>query len=182
MTYLYLAQKFWRECIIAVLVFLLLICLFLLNSKTGKLEQAEAKCTAQIQKIELKQQGDLITAQGKVREAEQKAAWKVSEIESKLHEQNTKASADQAKLLNDVRSGTVSLRDRFTCPNTTDSGNSVPTVTASASIDNATEKRGLQREDAEFLVQLAGQADEVTRQLSACQAMLVQERSNEKAL
>lgn len=96
MTFLLLALKFWRECIIAVLAFLLLICLFLLNSNTGKLEQAESKCTAQIQKIELKQQGDLITAQGKVREAEQKAVRQVSEIERKLHEQNTKSSADQA--------------------------------------------------------------------------------------
>lgn len=65
MTYLYLAQKFWRECIIAVLAFLLLICLFLLNSKTGKLEQAEAKCTAQIQKIELAQQTALNQANEK---------------------------------------------------------------------------------------------------------------------
>lgn len=180
MTYLYLAQKFWRECIIVVLVFLLLICLFLLNSKTGKLEQADAKCTAQIQKIELKKQDDLITAQGKVREAEQKAARKVSEIESKLHEQNTKASADQAKLLNDVRSGTVSLRDRFTCPATQSIG--VPKTTTSTSGDHGAEKRGLQREDAEFLVSESERADEVVRQLTACQAMLVQERSNEEAL
>ena len=65
MTYLYLAQKFWRECIITILVFLLLICLLLLNSKTGKLEQAEAKCTAQIQKIELAQQTALNQANEK---------------------------------------------------------------------------------------------------------------------
>lgn len=65
MTYLYLAQKFWRECIITILVFLLLICLFLLNSKTSKLEQAEAKCTAQIQKIELAQQTALKQANEK---------------------------------------------------------------------------------------------------------------------
>ena len=69
MTYLYLAQKFWRECIIAVLAFLLLICLLLLNSKTGKLEQAEAKCTAQIQKIELAQQTALNQANDKANQA-----------------------------------------------------------------------------------------------------------------
>ena len=65
MTYLYLAQKFWRECIITILAFLLLICLFLLNSKTGKLEQAEANCKAQIQKIELAQQTALKQANDK---------------------------------------------------------------------------------------------------------------------
>ena len=55
MTFLYLALKFWKEVVMAILTFLLLICLFLLNSKTNKLEQADAKCTAQIQKIELVQ-------------------------------------------------------------------------------------------------------------------------------
>ena len=65
MTYLYLAQKFWREGIIAVLVFLLLICLFLLNSKTGKLEQADAKCLTKIQKIEQTQQTALKQANEK---------------------------------------------------------------------------------------------------------------------
>jgi len=35
MTYLYLAVKAWREILIGVLAFLLLICLALLNSKTG---------------------------------------------------------------------------------------------------------------------------------------------------
>lgn len=65
MTFLLLAQKFWRECIIAVLVFLLLICLFLLNSKTGKLEQADAKCLTKIQKIEQTQQTALKQANEK---------------------------------------------------------------------------------------------------------------------
>ncbi len=31
MSYLYLVLKYWRECIIAVLAFLLLICLFIQN-------------------------------------------------------------------------------------------------------------------------------------------------------
>ena len=113
-----------------------------------------------------------------MRTAEQKAAQQVSEIESKLHEQNIQASANQAKLINGVRTGTISLRDRFTCPD----ANSVPDVTTSTSRDITTEKRGLQREDAEFLVSESERADEVVRQLTACQAMLVQERSNEKAL
>lgn len=65
MTFLLLALKFWRECIIAVLAFLLLICLFLLNSKTGKLQQADAKCAAQIQKIEQTQQTALKQANDK---------------------------------------------------------------------------------------------------------------------
>ena len=65
MTYLYLALKFWQYIVMALLAFLLLICFFLLNSKTVKLEQAEAKCTAQIQKIEQAQQAALKQANDK---------------------------------------------------------------------------------------------------------------------
>lgn len=39
MTYLYLAVKFWREILIGLLAFLLLICLALLNHKTGQIEK-----------------------------------------------------------------------------------------------------------------------------------------------
>ena len=54
MTYLILAAKFWRECIIVFLAFLLLICLLLLNSKTGQLKEADSKCITKIQEIEQK--------------------------------------------------------------------------------------------------------------------------------
>lgn len=54
MTYLILAAKFWRECIIVFLAFLLLICLMLLNSKTGQLKEADSKYIAKIQEIEQK--------------------------------------------------------------------------------------------------------------------------------
>ena len=39
MTYLYLAVKAWREILIGLLAFLLLICLALLNHKTGQIEK-----------------------------------------------------------------------------------------------------------------------------------------------
>ena len=54
MTYIILAAKFWRECIIVFLAFLLLICLLLLNSKTGQLKEADSKCITKIQEIEQK--------------------------------------------------------------------------------------------------------------------------------
>ncbi|WP_151833556.1 hypothetical protein [Acinetobacter ursingii] len=38
MTYLYLAAKYWRECIIVVLAFLLLICLFIQNHQVSELK------------------------------------------------------------------------------------------------------------------------------------------------
>lgn len=52
MTYLYLAVKAWREILIGLLAFLLIVCLGLLNSKTSQLNKAQAKCAAQIQSLE----------------------------------------------------------------------------------------------------------------------------------
>lgn len=48
------AAKFWREIIIGFLDFLLVICLAVLNHKTGQLKEAEQKCQSQIQEIERK--------------------------------------------------------------------------------------------------------------------------------
>ncbi|MDC4819203.1 hypothetical protein NQ849_18160 [Acinetobacter baumannii] len=48
------AAKFWREIIIGFLAFLLVICLAVLNHKTGRLKEAEQKCQSQIQEIERK--------------------------------------------------------------------------------------------------------------------------------
>ncbi|MCZ2960081.1 hypothetical protein NYY68_09940 [Acinetobacter baumannii] len=48
------AAKFWREIIIGFLAFLLVICLAVLNHKTGQLKEAEQKCQSQIQEIERK--------------------------------------------------------------------------------------------------------------------------------
>lgn len=69
MTYLYLALKFWRECIIVALAFLLLITLMLLNVKTGKLKDAEAKCQQRIQAIEQAQYKALNEANAKANQA-----------------------------------------------------------------------------------------------------------------
>ena len=69
MTYLYLAAKYWRECIIAVLAFLLLITLMLLNIKTGKLKDAEVKCQQRIQAIEQAQYKALNEANAKANQA-----------------------------------------------------------------------------------------------------------------
>ena len=69
MSYLYLVLKFWRECIIVVLAFLLLITLMLLNVKTGKLKDAEAKCQQRIQAIEQAQYKALNEANAKANQA-----------------------------------------------------------------------------------------------------------------
>ena len=115
-----------------------------------------------------------VQALNKARDAEQQAAKQVAEIEGKLHEQQVKANNDQERLLADVRSGAVGLRQRLTCPPSKPSP--MPGAASSASSSDAAEKRGLQPADADFLIRLAGRADEVTRQLVSCQSILSAER------
>lgn len=60
------AAKFWREILIGFLAFLLVITLALLNHKIGQLNEAEQKCTEQIQKIERAQVEALAKQQDRV--------------------------------------------------------------------------------------------------------------------
>lgn len=66
MTYLYLAVKAWREILIGLLAFLLIVCLGLLNSKTSQLNKAQAKCAAHIQVIEQQHLKVLTDKQNKI--------------------------------------------------------------------------------------------------------------------
>lgn len=63
-----LLLKLWRECIIAVLAFLLLFMLAVANNYAGKLKKMDAKCKAQVAKIEQAQHAALIKQQDKANE------------------------------------------------------------------------------------------------------------------
>ncbi|MEE7597553.1 hypothetical protein [Acinetobacter baumannii] len=60
------ATKVWREIIIGFLAFLLVICLAVLNHKTGQLKEAEQKCQSQIQDIERKNLKTLAEKQNRI--------------------------------------------------------------------------------------------------------------------
>ncbi|WP_121774910.1 hypothetical protein [Acinetobacter bereziniae] len=66
MTYLDLAVKAWREILIGLLAFLLIVCLGLLNSKVSQLNKAQAKCVAQIKAIEQQNLKALANKQNKI--------------------------------------------------------------------------------------------------------------------
>ncbi|MCU4495275.1 hypothetical protein KTI55_01635 [Acinetobacter ursingii] len=81
MTYLYLAAKYWRECIIVVLAFLLLICLFIQNHQVSELKDQK------------KQHADYVTEQqlaaekAKADAAIQEKLWseKITQAEQNYH-------------------------------------------------------------------------------------------------
>ena len=77
------AAKFWREIIIGFLAFLLVICLAVLNHKTGQLKEAEQKCQSQIQEIERKNLKVLAEKQNQINKVS-------ADYEQVKAEQNTK--------------------------------------------------------------------------------------------
>lgn len=111
-------------------------------------------------------------AQAGAREAERRAAEEINAIEGKLHDQEQAAAAERDRLLADLESGAVRLRDRFTCP-----AGGVPGTAANPGQREPGKVGGLQQADVRLLVRLANEADAVTRQLQACQAILKSDRA-----
>lgn len=69
MAYLYLALKFWRECIIVVLAFLLLICLFIQNHQAAEIKDQKQ------QHADYVTQQEIATEKAKVQAAQQEKVW-----------------------------------------------------------------------------------------------------------
>lgn len=76
--------------------------------------------------------------------------------------------------LSDLRADVIRLRKRFSCP-----AAGVSAAAASATVGDDAEASGLQREDAEFLVRLASDADAIALQLKACQAIVENDRGGQ---
>jgi len=66
MIWIFKATTKWREILIGLLAFLFIVCLGLLNSKTGQLKEAQAKCAAQIQSLEQQHLKALTDKQNKI--------------------------------------------------------------------------------------------------------------------
>lgn len=88
MTSLYLATKYWRECIIVALAFLLLICLFIQNHQAAEIKDQKQQHADYIT------QQQLATERAKVQAAQQEKVW--SEKITKA-EQNYNAKIKQIR-------------------------------------------------------------------------------------
>lgn len=133
---------------------------------------------------------DLVAAKLELAELRADIAEQAAEFERKAREQEQQyvedfklyaeefrvgrrdANAQIDRLLGGLRDGTERLRGRFQCPPAA----GVPQAAAGTGGGGGAEGAGLRREDAEFLVREAGRADDVVRQLTACQALLRVER------
>lgn len=98
-----------------------------------------------------------------------------ADIDTAYQKGKTDAQAQLDSTLSDLRADVIRLRKRFTCP-----AASVQATAAGAPVSDDAEAGGLQREDAEFLVRLASDADAIALQLNACQAIVKSDRDGQQ--
>lgn len=112
-------------------------------------------------------------ADRKAREAEQAHVNEVDRIAQNLIEERNRGFQERDQVIADLRAGALRLRPRFQCPARQQAA---PAGTAAAGSDGGAQA-GLSGADAEFLVREASRADEVARQLTACQAVIRADRA-----
>lgn len=112
-------------------------------------------------------------AEQQAREAERAAVLRLNEVEAKYHAELQSAVAEQDRLLAALRAGELRLHDRFSCPG----GGGVSAAASGAGGGGRSAGGGLSEKDVRFLVSIAGEADQVVRQLQACQAALRSDRA-----
>jgi len=100
MSYLYLVLKYWRECIIAVLAFLLLICLFVQNHQAAEIKDqkqqhadyvTQQEIAAEKSKVQAAQQEKVWAEQ--ITKAEQNYNAKIKQIESDASDAQSSANS-----------------------------------------------------------------------------------------
>lgn len=174
------SPKFWKVMGVTALV-VAIIGLFAATYFSGvqhERDRLTAVHTAAIETIKRAAAEDLAEAQSAARAAEQASRQRIHDIEVQHYEKMQAAEAERDRLLAAVESGELRLRDRFTCP-ASGSGSVPGTVPGSAGSEPA-QAGGLQQADVQFLVRFAHEADEVTRQLQACQAILASDRQKKE--
>lgn len=123
------------------------------------------------QKSEQERAGNELTQ--KVIKLERDANNHAAEID-KAYQQGVddgkQALDDDIRRLHD---GTDRMRDKFKCPRVTEQSSRLPSTGPATGINNEATQGGLQSADAEFLVRLGHEADDVVRQLTACQNLLI---------
>lgn len=110
--------------------------------------------------------------------AEQTVAWerREAELSAAADSAYQRGIEDGKKSLDadiaGIHDGSKRLRDKFRCPTPAKQPDPVPSASTSTGINNEASGGGLQPADAEFLIRLGHEADEVVGQLTACQSRL----------
>jgi hypothetical protein len=115
----------------------------------------------------------------RARQAEGQHAARMAELDKQHTEAMNHAKQDAAALSAAVRAGERRLRERFTCAATDNAGagSGADQTGRAAGLGNAATQGGLSAEDADVFIRLAAEADQVAMQLSACQAIITNDRA-----
>lgn len=146
---------------------------------TGERVKWQAKESAELSAANAK----IIDLTEKARAQESLHAVELASISAKYQEDLQHEKADKDRTIAGIRAGTIRLRDpdaigSHTC------GGDASAVTAAAQRHNGETGTELQAKDSgvlsvaasEFIVGIGEEADEIVRQLTACQAVIMQDR------
>jgi hypothetical protein len=139
------------------------------STTTARYEAVIAKANAAHAK-------DLADKLAAARAEEQSKAADMHAIDTQTIQDKQNEIDSRDSTIADLRAGSLRLRDHFTC--SAGSDKRLPDVAATAGKRDAARQGGLQQADAEFLVRLASDADQVARQLQACQAVVRSDRGH----
>jgi hypothetical protein len=144
-------------------------------------EQAErAQCFARDNEQLASANAKIKSLEEKYRQQEQDAATVIGLISSQYQRELHHVKTDKDRIIADLRGGAYRLRIPVTsAPDTC--GSVAPEAAASARRRDGDTRAELSNEAAEFLVGLASEADEVVKQLGACQAVINADRTMGKS-
>jgi len=117
----------------------------------------------------------LLKLQNEKRDQEQKRVKDMAELTLKFNQETRKNEIKANAVIADLRAGALRLRIP-TKMHPTDCAGGTSQAGASTSGSNAETTAELSQQSAEFLIGQARLADQVTEQLSACQAILIADR------
>lgn len=110
-----------------------------------------------------------------MRTKERQHADDMAALDAKYTKELTHERAEADRIIADLRTDVVRVRDEFTCAYGAAQGGAGKAGT-STSLGDGRKAGGLQKPHVEFLLSEAGRADEVVKQLQACQAIVRQDR------
>lgn len=140
--------------------------------QTWRLDHAQA-AQAKAEKAAVTAQ---FAASESARKEEQSRAQAVDAIARAYERGRSDGKAAADNVLAGVADGTYVLRDRFRCPASRPAGE----IAAGPSGRDGAEGAGLSDTDVQFFVRFAADADDVVRQLTACQAVIEADRAIQK--
>lgn len=117
---------------------------------------------------------EIDAAHRKLREQERSAAERLAQVSAEYQKEVSNAREETRRRVAAVAAGTLRLRDPAASNQTC--ADRVPDAPAAAERRDGAEAGYLSGTAAQFLLELTAEADEVARQLAACQAVVRQDR------